>query len=233
MAVRIDHEMSLKRGGRGHGRPRQGMVRAAGNCNRASFSVVTMACIPPLIILLFFVMCTSIAVAGQGHENCSMCHRAHTAKDLALFPESLTDEIMNPHTGERMDRIDALCMKCHAIPPYGKGIRAIDPQKKHPFGIEPVMVKLPEKADGFGGLSERLTCMGCHDPHPSNQNIGYLRVPSETTISRSEDIIKSCLWCHPNMKSVFDILPKAPQESTQKKKKKKKGPPPAIGGVTF
>ncbi|MGA1795058.1 MAG: hypothetical protein ACMUIL_04275 [bacterium] len=233
MAVRIEREVRLKRGARGHGRLRQGRVCAADNCDRSSFSVSTLACIPPLIILLLFLVCSSVAVAGQGHENCSMCHRAHTAKDLALFPESLTDEIMNPHTGEKMDKIDALCMKCHALPPYGKGIRVIDPQKKHPFGIEPVMVKLPEKADGFGGLSERLTCMGCHDPHPSNQNIGYLRVPSETTISRSEDIIKSCLWCHPNMKSVFDVLPKTPHNSTQKKKKKRQAPPSGFGGIGF
>jgi len=232
MAVFTDREVPLKRGERGHGRPRQGTLRTvpADNSNHASFSMVTMTCIPPLIMILLFAMLPTIAIAGQGHEDCTMCHQAHTAKDLGLFPESLTDDILNPHTGKNMDKIDALCMKCHARPPYGKGIRAIDPQKKHPFGIEPVMVELPERADGFGGQKGRLSCMGCHDPHPSNQNISYLRVPSNITISRSEDIIKSCLWCHPNMKSVFDVLPKAPQKSTPKKKGDSA---PAIGGVTF
>jgi len=43
-----------------------------------------------------------------------MCHSAHTAKDLALFPESIKNSIKNPHTGQKMDKIDALCMKCHS-----------------------------------------------------------------------------------------------------------------------
>ncbi len=163
------------------------------------------------LVLNLFIFSAGIfrsAAAGQGHENCNMCHRAHSAKDTALFPESIKHTIINPHTGKEMHKIDALCMVCHAGPPNGKGIKEINPNKKHPFGIKPVLVNLPDQAKGYGGQTEILSCMGCHDPHPSNQNLSYLRVPSGIKISKKKHVIKSCLWCHPNMKDVFDYLPK-------------------------
>jgi hypothetical protein len=195
-----------------------------------------------IIIFFFFIINIFVlyesffclALAGQGHQDCSMCHKVHGAKDIALFPEPIKNPIINPHTGKKMDKIDALCMKCHANPPYGKGIKEIDPNNKHPFGIKPVLVDLPDQADGFGGQTERLACMGCHDPHPSNRNLGYLRAPSEIKISKTKDVIKSCLWCHPNMKTVFDFLPKKRSKPIKKKKKKKSTKPSSsVGGVAF
>jgi hypothetical protein len=183
--------------------------------------------------LVFLMVHFRSAFAGQGHENCHMCHRAHSAYDLFLFPEFIIGDIMNPHTGKEMDKIDALCMKCHASPPYGKGIREIDPNHKHPFGIEPFLVNLPEKASGFNDQTQRLTCLGCHDPHPSNQNLSYLRVPSKIKIVKAEDIIKSCLWCHPNMKTVFDFLPQKSLKFSKPKKKPKASAPSSIGGISF
>lgn len=188
---------------------------------------------PILSLSTFLGFGLSTAFAGEGHEDCFMCHSAHTAKDLALFPESIKDSIKNPHTGQKMDRIDALCMKCHAKPPFGKGIKEIDPNQKHPFGIKPVLVNLPDQTVGFGGENDRLACMGCHDPHPSNQNLGYLRTPSGVKISEPDDVIQSCLWCHPNMKSVFDVLPKKASKKSGTNKKSKPNIPPAIGGGGF
>jgi len=75
--------------------------------------------------------------------------------------------------------------------------------------------------------------MGCHDPHPSNPNLGYLRTPSGVKISKSDDVIKSCLWCHPNMKSVFDVLPKKASKKSDKDKESKPKRPPALGGGDF
>ena len=183
--------------------------------------------------LVFYEIIPNPATAGQGHQDCTMCHGAHTAKDLALFPEFINNSIKNPHTGKKMDKIDALCMKCHATPPYGKGIKEIDPNIKHPFGIKPFLVKLPDQANGFGGQTENLTCMGCHDPHPSNKNIGYLRTPSGIEILKTEDIIKSCIWCHPKMKTVFDFIPPKGTKSYKPEKKPKPIRSHPIGGGKF
>jgi hypothetical protein len=182
---------------------------------------------------VFYGSIFSSAAAGQGHQDCSMCHGVHSAKDLALFPEPINNFITNPHTGKNMDKIDALCMKCHARPPYGKGIKEIDPNNKHPFGIKPFLVSLPDQAHGFGGQTECLSCMGCHDPHPSNQNIGYLRAPSGIKISKTEDVIKSCIWCHPKMKTVFDFIPQNGSKALKSEKKSKPIRPPPVGGITF
>lgn len=197
-----------------------------------------------LVILLLCLVSTEMvslrniskpALAGQGHEDCSMCHGVHSAKDLALFPETIKNDIQNPHTGEDMDKIDALCMMCHSDPTYGKGIRQIDPEKKHPFGIEPFLVKLPDQAKGFGGQKSLLSCMGCHDPHPSNENIGYLRSPTGTRILKDEDIFQHCLWCHPNMDKWLYATPPKPVKTVPKPAVKKKKPglfrAPVLGGT--
>ena len=182
---------------------------------------------------LFFRNISKPALAGQGHEECSMCHGVHSAKDIALFPETIKPDIQNPHTGKKMDKIDALCMMCHASPPYGKGIREIDPEEKHPFGIEPSLVNLPNQAKGFGGQKGGLSCMGCHDPHPSNKNQGYLRTPMGIKISKAEDIFQSCLWCHPHIEKWLYVLPKTRPKSPVRKKKPKLFRVPVLRGDGF
>lgn len=186
-----------------------------------------------LALYLILSLCPfKCATAGQGHKNCLMCHKAHTAKDLALFPEKIKPNIQNPHTGKDMEKIDALCMMCHAAPPYGKGIRQIDTARKHPFGIKPGRVKLPEKAKGFGNNSDHLSCMGCHDPHPSNTNLSYLRTPEDIKVSKLEDIFLSCLWCHPNMEIWLNVPPIIKQKTSKPEMGPKPFMPhPVLGGT--
>lgn len=158
------------------------------------------------------------AHAGQGHEDCSLCHSVHQAKDTFLFSKAIGKMALNPHTGEDLEKIDALCMMCHAGPPVGDGIREIDPVKKHPFGIKPVFVNLPHDAKGFSDDQEKLSCLGCHAPHPSNRNIAYLRTPEGYEISKKEDVSEFCYLCHPNMDKWLTTLPAPSQRPPVSKK---------------
>ncbi|MFQ5646988.1 MAG: cytochrome c3 family protein [bacterium] len=78
--------------------------------------------------------------------------------------------------------------------PADVGFRVIDLHQTHPVGIIPKTVKLPKEARGFKGEENELTCMGCHNHHPSNPNYMYLRWPTD----KGKRIVKLCAHCHPD-----------------------------------
>lgn len=191
------------------------------------------------INLASFQCVLNMAIAGNGHEDCLMCHSVHTAKDIFLFPEIIKTGINNPHTNKDMDKIDLLCMMCHAQKPLGEGIREIAPEEKHPYGINPSLVKLPKEAKGFGEEKEHLSCLGCHNPHPSNLNLAYLRTPDDIEVYKEDDVFSFCIWCHPNMELWLGVIPKPAPKSLMKKIIKREKPlkpektNPLSGGIDY
>ena len=148
------------------------------------------------IVTFLFVLLVLVPVcvfAGEGHEECALCHGAHTAVGPGLLTTKVDTTTVNPATEKPLGRVDAMCMACHADEPNGLGYRPVAMENTHPSGITPVKVKLPADAKGFKGEEDKLTCMGCHDPHPSNPNYMYLRGP---TVSAG-NTQAFCVWCHP------------------------------------
>ena len=80
------------------------------------------------------------------------------------------------------------------LKPVDVGFRVIDLHKTHPVGIVPRKVVLPPEARGFKGQEDQLTCLGCHNHHPSNPNYKYLRWPAD----KGKNINKFCAHCHPD-----------------------------------
>ncbi len=78
------------------------------------------------------------------------------------------------------------------LAPADVGFRIIDLHETHPVGIIPKKVVLPEEAKGFKWQEEQLTCMGCHNHHPSNPNYKYLRWP----VKDGNDLNSFCKHCH-------------------------------------
>lgn len=77
-----------------------------------------------------------------------------------------------------------MCMGCHS----GEGGMEIQVMQTHPVGITPVKVKVPANLLRDG----KITCMACHDPHPSNTNYKYLIVDTKDGVEMS----KFCGACH-------------------------------------
>lgn len=146
-----------------------------------------------LFILVLMLIVPALLFAGEGHEECALCHGAHTAVGPGLLTTHPDITTINPATGGPLGKIDSICMACHAEEPNGLGYRPVKMENTHPCGITPRNVILPPEAKGFKGEEEKLTCMGCHDPHPSNPNYMYLRGPIVSAGNTQE----FCIWCHP------------------------------------
>jgi predicted CXXCH cytochrome family protein len=145
------------------------------------------------LLILVVLLTPAIALAGEGHEECSLCHGAHTAVGPGLLTEKPNTTTTNPATGKPLERMEQICMACHAAEPDGLGYRPVKMGSTHPCGMKPKKVILPDSAKGFKGQEEELTCMGCHDPHPSNTNYMYLRGPKVSAGNTQA----FCIWCHP------------------------------------
>ncbi len=119
---------------------------------------------------------------GYKHKRCGMCNAVVERGILHGFIEQKTTRI-NPFTDQPFGRIEAICTTCHT------GLHLA-----HPVGIipNPQKVVLPPEASGFKGEEDRLTCMSCHDWHPTNKNYKYLRWP----VAGEEDLNRFCLHCH-------------------------------------
>lgn len=148
-----------------------------------------------LCITLFVLAVPSLSFSGP-HDDCTLCHGVHTGQGPVILTETPNTTTINPRTGKPMKRIGSLCLACHAEEPDGAGYRPIDLNHTHPVGFTPNTgkVKLPEEAKGWPGEEEDITCLGCHDQHPSNTNYMYLRWPSDG----GNDLPSFCSKCHPN-----------------------------------
>jgi len=146
-----------------------------------------------LAILVGAIFASSSVFAYGPHTalDCLGCHDPHYAKAQKIFKVK-NEVIVNPRTGDRIDDVSALCLGCHNIPQFGgAGIRPIHLHMTHPVNVLPntKIANVPHKLL----RSNKLQCISCHDPHPSNPNWRYLRVDTEG----GTKVGNFCQMCHP------------------------------------
>lgn len=133
------------------------------------------------------ILCAGSALAVGHDVDCKDCHSVHGAKGAFIFGVSPLAEQSTAYGG-KMDpaQVDALCLGCHN---EKSGITPIMLKNSHPTGVTPKKLKVPEEVLRKG----MLTCVGCHDPHPANQNYKYLIVNT----NNGKDMGIFCGKCHP------------------------------------
>lgn len=135
---------------------------------------------------------------------CQACHAPGQGDDRLLddeFVEELERKEAVDEEKKKQEMIEELGVEETTavfdelmIKPVDVGLRVIDLHETHPVGIVPKKVTLPKEARGFKGQENQLTCMGCHNHHPSNPNYMYLRWPSD----KGKKLSQFCAHCHPD-----------------------------------
>ncbi len=133
------------------------------------------------------ILCANPALAVGHDVDCKDCHSVHGAKGAFIFGVAPLAEQATAYGG-KIDpaQVDALCLGCHNDK---SGITPIMLKNSHPTGVTPKKLKVPEEVLRKG----LLTCVGCHDPHPSNQNYKYLTINT----NNGKDLGIFCGKCHP------------------------------------
>ncbi|NDY58051.1 cytochrome C [Desulfovibrio sulfodismutans] len=139
------------------------------------------------IFALGAIFCSSSALAAGHDVDCKDCHSVHASKGAFIFSVAPLAE-QSTAFGGKLDpaQVDALCLGCHNDK---SGITPIMLKNSHPTGVTPKKLKVPEAMLRKG----LLTCVGCHDPHPSNQNYKYLTINT----NNGKDMGVFCASCHP------------------------------------
>ncbi|MBU1229921.1 MAG: cytochrome C [Proteobacteria bacterium] len=150
--------------------------------------------VPVLLLIAGFIVCLAGVAAAEGPHDmqCMDCHTTHYSKGSYAFGVQPKVE-MNPartRTSSDVDAIDALCLGCHN---EETGIKPIKMHTSHPTSVRPIFAKVPPKLLWDG----KLTCVSCHNPHPSNANHKYLVVPT----SKGSSMGTFCAVCHPDQSS--------------------------------
>lgn len=127
----------------------------------------------------------SAQAAGPHDANCVSCHNVHYAKGNFIIGPQPNTGVDNPAANAKVGGIDALCLGCHN---EAEGIMPIHLSTTHPTGVAPTYVKVPEKLLRDG----KLSCISCHNPHPSNSNYKYL--VADTKKGSSMGVF--CAVCH-------------------------------------
>jgi predicted CXXCH cytochrome family protein len=147
----------------------------------------------PWVVLLAALL-ASPALAAGGHQQlgCVGCHAMHASRGTLLAALPPNEQLPEGRTGKPHGPLTALCLSCHAdVEDGGKGIRPISAHLLHPFSIEKPNPRIALVKDSLlrGG---RFECVSCHDPHPSNPNYRYLRIPA----SSGSAVSTLCVTCH-------------------------------------
>jgi len=140
------------------------------------------ACV--LVVATLCVLMLTCVAWAQHDENCVDCHSIHYSKSAKMLMANEPDVSENSHTKKPLEGVDAMCMGCHS----GDGGPEIAVMDTHPVGMVPIKVKVPVERLRDG----KITCMGCHDPHPSNTNYKYLVVDT----NEGANLFKFCGLCH-------------------------------------
>ncbi|MCP4657917.1 MAG: cytochrome C [bacterium] len=142
-------------------------------------------------VMLMVLLLPAVAFAAGGHEGlvCTGCHSIHEAKADIIFALDANLEAVNPLTNSSYTGVSALCLSCHEDT-GGMGILPVFGSASHPYGVapDPRIAEVPALFLRDGTLG----CVGCHDPHPSNANYQYLRVPT----ARGNQMQDFCNLCH-------------------------------------
>jgi len=152
-----------------------------------------------LSVVILLVALPAIAFAAGGHDglNCTGCHGIHNAKGEIIFAVEPNKKAINPWTKKPFRGTTALCLGCHEIiEKGGLGILTVSASHSHPYGVvpKPKVANVPSAFLRNG----KLECVGCHDPHPSNQNYEYLRVDT----AKGAKMGDFCAMCHPRKADV-------------------------------
>jgi predicted CXXCH cytochrome family protein len=140
------------------------------------------------------VVLASPAGAGGGHQDlgCVGCHAMHATKGELLAAVAPNLKMPETRTGKQHGPLTAFCLGCHAdVEDGGKGIAPVSKHMIHPFSLASPnarVARVPEELLRDG----RFECVSCHDPHPSNPNYRYLRIPATSAASISQ----LCSLCH-------------------------------------
>ena len=148
------------------------------------------------IALALVAVAPAAAFAAGGHDavGCTGCHSIHAAKGAIIFAVGPNKVDVNPKTKQPYTGTTALCLGCHEESNKGgQGYAPIHANMSHPYGVDKVnakVAKVPAELLGDGGS---FSCMGCHDPHPSNPYYKYLRVDT----NKGAKMDAFCAACHP------------------------------------
>jgi len=145
--------------------------------------------------ILVVVLALPVVMLGAGpHDSlsCTGCHGIHNAKTGELiFAVDPNKKAINPATKQPFSGTTALCLGCHATEAEGgMGIAPVSASHSHPYGVVPNPKRASVPADAL--RDNKLECVGCHDPHPSNTNYKYLRVDT----SGGSKMENFCAECH-------------------------------------
>jgi len=143
----------------------------------------------------FFVVALAAVIVGAGSQaalaagphdaNCVGCHDIHYAKGNFIIGPKPNTSMDNPASNAKAGGIDALCLGCHNDT---EGIIPIHLTSTHPTGVAPTYVKVPEKLLRDG----KMSCVSCHNPHPSNSNHKYLIADTK----KGSNMGVFCAVCH-------------------------------------
>lgn len=142
-----------------------------------------------LIATVVLVLPASGFAAGSHDNDCTECHSIHDNKGIFSFAVAPNTVEKYTDSGRTVSGSDALCLGCHN---EEEGIMPIMLARSHPLGLIPVKAVVPQ--DVLGGNGE-LTCVSCHDPHPSNANYMYLRANTDG----GKKMGTFCAYCHEAM----------------------------------
>ena len=147
-----------------------------------------------VLTIVVVVLALSVVMFGAGpHDSlsCTGCHGIHNAKTGELiFAVEPNKKAINPATKQPFTGSSALCLGCHATEAEGgMGIAPISASHSHPIGVVPNPKRASVPANDL--RDNKLECVGCHDPHPSNANYKYLRVDTAGG-GKMENFCASC-----------------------------------------
>lgn len=113
-------------------------------------------------------------LAGSSEERCVLCHGAHFAGQAPYLLKSDDSSVLNV---ARVDAVSRSCLRCHWTvslrdqqPEFVVPADPIDglylgpvPGDDHPMGMQ--------GGGGFGGASDPVECMSCHEPHAPGADV--------------------------------------------------------------
>jgi len=138
-----------------------------------------------LAMVIIGVASQSALAAGPHDANCVSCHNLHYAKGNFIIGPQPNTSVDNPAANAKVGGIDSLCLGCHN---EAEGIMPIHLSTTHPTGVTPTYVKVPAKLLRDG----KMSCVSCHNPHPSNSNYKYLVVDTK----KGNNMGVFCAVCH-------------------------------------
>ncbi len=139
------------------------------------------------LLMVGVLLASPAAFAAGSHDNeCIECHSIHDARGEAIIAVDPFNPD-NPSTGAVISDVSSLCMGCHNEMGDASEIKLMN---SHPVGLSPVKAAVPSGRLSEDGL---LTCVSCHDPHPSNPNYAYLI----TDVVGGSEMGLFCAICHP------------------------------------